>query len=142
MAAATLVKATQELRIEGQKPIFAQFEGAANALDNSGVQDIFTLNVEGLSRIAIKLTVATNALAAFVIQASFDGLDATFNTIKSTAGEFTSPTGVLIDSSGDLTAQAVGTGWFVLDVAGFKVVKLQANSSGASSTLAISGGGV
>lgn len=142
MAAATVAAVLQDLRIEKQKPIFAELNGAANAMDNSGVQDIFTLNVEGLSRIFIKLTVATNALAAFAIQGAVRE-DSVYVTLKSTAGQFTSPTGILVDSSGDLTSLAVGTGWFVLDVAGLSVIKIRANSSAAGgSTLALAGGGV
>lgn len=119
----------------------AFFSAPANALDNSGVQDIFIIDVEGCARLACRLTVATNALAAFAIQALFNPADATYYTLRNVAAQFSTPSGILVDTSGDLTTQAVGTGWFVLDCAGISKIKLQANSSAAGgSTIAISGG--
>lgn len=143
MPAATVVKSTQHTQRTEQRDLSVLFSGAANAMDNSGVQDIFTLDVSGLSRILIKLTVATNALAAFVIQGAANPEDPTYVTLRSTAAQFTAPSGILVDASGDLTALAVGTGFFVLDVAGLSNIKIQANSSAAGgSSLAISGSGV
>lgn len=142
MAAATLAVATQDAYQDRQKNIFTAINGAANAMDNSGLQDIFTFNVEGLARIVVAITVATNALAAFAIKAAMTPQGA-FQTIKSTTGQFAAPSGVLIDASGDLTTQAVGSGWFVMDVAGMSQIKICANSSAAGgSTLAIVGGGI
>lgn len=139
MAAATLVVATMQKNQYIQRALF--FTGAANSLDNNGLQDIFTLDVEGAARICCRLTVAVNALAAFAIQGLFNNADNTWYTLRSTAGQFTSPTGILVDTSGDLTSQAVGTGWFIMDCAGLTKLKLQANSSAAGgSTIAISGG--
>jgi len=140
MAAATSVKVTQVKNQYLQR--YAEFTAAANALDNSGSQDVFSLDVAGLVRIAIHITVATNALAAFAIKGLVSEADTTYVTLKSTAGQFTSPSGILIDTSGDLTAQAVGEGWFVLNVAGFAKIKIFANSAGASSTIALKGSGV
>lgn len=119
----------------------ANFNAAANQLDNSGVQDIFTIDVAGLVRIGVHLTVATAALSAFQIQGLFHP-DGAYVTLKSLAAHYTSPSGILVDSSGDLTTLAVGSGWFILDVAGLNKIKLRANSSAASSTLAMVGSGV
>ena len=141
MVAAVVVKATQSKLSYLQRAGY--FSGAANAMDNSGLQDIFTMDVEGLARIALRITVATNALAAFAIQGLLHPDDSAYVTLKSTAGQFSSPTGILVDSSGDLTTQAVGSGWFVMDVAGLSKIKIRANSSAAGgSTMAISGSGI
>jgi len=143
MAAATLATALSEVRISSQKPIFQDFVGAANTMDNSGVQDIFQLETEGMTRIAVKLTVGTNALAAFVIQAKFRADDTAWTTLRSTTAQYTAPNGILVETSGDLSLLAVGTGYFIMDVAGIARLKLQANSSAAGgSTLAINGGAV
>lgn len=143
MVAAVKATAKPDLEISGQKPIFATFDSPANAMDNSGAQDIFTLDVKGLSRITISLTVATNALAAFVIKAAFNDKTAPLVTLAHLNTDYTAPSGVLVETSGDLTALGVGTGYFILDVAGMSSITLQANSSAAGgSTLSLSGGGV
>jgi hypothetical protein len=137
LATAPQLKKTQVSRLYP----FAEFNAAASAMDNSGVQDIFTLDVEGLSRICVRLNVATNALAAFQIKAFFSSEDNSV-TLFSTAADFLSPRGLLIGASGDLTTLAVGSGWFIMDVTGISKVVLSANSGNAGgSTLALSAGG-
>lgn len=141
MAAASLKEAAAIINTQQHRPPFVSFNGAANAMDNSGVQDVFWLNVEGMKRIAVRLQVATNALAAFVIQGLVNIQDGTWITIASTSGDYLSPKGILVGASGDLTTLAVGSGWFILDVDGFSKIKIQANSSAVGgSSLAVAGG--
>lgn len=142
MAAAVAVNATQ---IKNQYAArYLEFTGAANAMDNSGVQNIFIIDVAGIARIACRIVVAINTLAAFVLKGLVNEQDTTYVTLKSTSTHFTGPSGVLIDASGDLTTQvAGGTGWFVMNVAGFAKIAIAANSSAAGgSTLAIFGSGI
>ena len=142
MTAATKVVATRADKLVTNGAFaYAEFIGAANAMDNSGVQAIFDLDVTGLSRIAVQVKVATATLAALQI-IGFAGNAGDAMILKSTTSHYTLPSGVLIDTSGDLSLQTVGSGWFVLNCAGFTTIRLSANSSAAVSTLAISGCGV
>lgn len=134
--AATLVKATLVKNAYLQKAGY--FISAANALDNSGVQDVIEIDVEGMIRLMCKITVASAALTAFQIKGQFHPDDPTLLTLRSTSLHFTSPTGILYDASGDLTIQGVGSGWFCLDCCGLTKVRLAANT-GTSATLACSG---
>lgn len=64
---------------------------------------------------------------AFEIQGSPDGL--TFDTLYSTAGDYTSPTGILVGTSGDLTILAADAiGWFMLDCSSINVLRIQASA--------------
>ena len=143
MAAAVLAQVPQLKNYQiSQLYQFSEFNALANALDNSGVQDVFALNTVGISRLAVRLTVATNALAAFQIKARFSSEDSTEIVLVSTSADFLAPKGVLVASSGDLTTLAVGSGWFIIDVSGFSAVILAANSGNAGgSTLAVNAGG-
>ena len=143
MAAAVLAQVPQLKNYQiSQLYQFSEFNALANALDNSGVQDVFALNTVGISRLAVRLTVATNALAAFQIKARFSSEDGTEIVLFSTSADFLAPKGVLVASSGDLTTLAVGSGWFIIDVSGFSAVILAANSGNAGgSTLAVNAGG-
>ena len=143
MTAATKIVATRiDKAISSGAFAYAEFEGAAVTMDNSGVQSIFDLDVTGLSRIAVQVTVGTATLAAFQINAFAHTRAATAVTLKSTTAQFLAPAGVLVDASGDLTLQAAGSGWFVLNCAGFNTIRLSANSSAAASTMAVFGTGV
>jgi len=65
---------------------------------------------------------------AFEIQASVDG-GSNFETLYSTAGDYTSPSGILIGTSGDLTILAAdATGWFIMDVSGIDQIRCQASA--------------
>lgn len=88
-----------------------------------------TLPVIGLSTIAVQVDVSVNALDTFLIAARFHP-DGSFVTLYSTTGAFTTPAGLLIGASGDLTGQAAGTtGWFVLDVRGLYEVRVSASGT-------------
>ena len=143
MAAAVLAQVPQLKNHQiSQLYQFSEFNALANALDNSGVQDVFAFNTAGISRLAVRLTVATNALAAFQIKARFSSEDGTEIVLFSTSADFLAPKGVLVAASGDLTTLAVGSGWFIIDVSGFSAVILAANSGNAGgSTLAVNAGG-
>jgi len=77
----------------------------------------------------------------FVIQAQF--YDAgPWETMFSAAGDYTSPLGILIGTSGDLTGIAdAATGWFIIYPKGIYKLRLRAASSGADTSITINGGG-
>ncbi len=97
------------------------------------------LDVRGLDRITVQLTVAMEALTGFAIKGKTTD-DAAADTLYSAAGDFTSPRGLLVGASGDLTTLAVGTGWFVMDVTGYEEIVMTA-TSGGTARLAVRAGG-
>lgn len=107
----------------------------------SGNTTLIQLPVNGLERICVQFTVATNNLDAFLIQARASQ-DATAATLYSAAADFTSPTGLLVGASGDLTTvAAAGSGWFIMDVRGLWDVTILASATGGAAVVDIYAGG-
>ena len=80
-------------------------------------------------------------LDQFVIYGQFVK-DGAFEVLFSSTADFTTPAGILIGSSGDLTGIANGsTGWFILYPAGLRKIRVSAASSGANTVVTINGGG-
>lgn len=101
----------------------------AVSLPAAGNTIILELPVEGITNIGVQVDVTVQALDAFIIQGKFNASGA-FVTLYSAAGSYTSPAGLLIGASGDLTAQAAGTtGWFLMDVRGLYAIKVLASAA-------------
>ncbi len=98
-------------------------------ITNSGATEICRFAVNG-RRIGAEVLVATNTLAAFEIHAQFHPNGA-FISLFSTSGHYTSPSGVLVGASGDLTGQVAGSGFFLMDVDGISQLLIKANSASA-----------
>jgi len=97
--------------------------------------------VASMKRVGINIANAGTLTDQFVLQAQFVE-DGAWHTLFNTAGDFTSPAGILVGASGDLTAIADATsGWFILDTDGIFAIRLRAASSGADTVLTVNGGG-
>jgi hypothetical protein len=111
-------------------------------LTNAGDQTLETIPVDTLERLAIQIKVERCHLAAFKIQVRFHA-SGDYITLYSAAADYTAPSGLLIGASGDLTTQAVGSGWFIMDVRALESVRVLASSgSAAGSTVILYGKGV
>lgn len=79
----------------------------------------------------VSLEVTDNALDQFaiIVKASADD---TGQTLYDTASDFTNPLGDLIGSSGDLTTQAVGNGFFRMNVEAYHTIEVWAASGNAA----------
>lgn len=110
-------------RIGGQVQSLMNLKNLAVAVAGTGSTTIMELITLGLTRIFVHIGVSVHNLDAFAILGQGHP-DASFDTLYSTSGQFTTPTGILVGCSGDLTAQAVGSGWFILDVTGLNAVKV------------------
>jgi hypothetical protein len=99
---------------------------------------MLSIDCIGIERIFVQLQSATAALTNFTIKARANP-DATPATIASAAADFTSPSGLIVGASGDLTVLN-GSGWFFMDVRGIERVDLYA-TSGGTATLAAQVGG-
>jgi hypothetical protein len=83
--------------------------------------------VDKVTEVGVSIVVAGQALDAFLVQGKFHP-DAAFQTLYSAAGAYTSPAGLVKGASGDLTTQAVGSGWIILDTRPLYALKLLASS--------------
>lgn len=111
------------------------------AVPQAGNTTILEMNVKGLERLFAEIAVTVQALDAFRVDARAHE-DGSYQTLYSTAANYTSPAGLLVGASGDLTVQAAGTsGWLILDVRGMESLRLQASSGNAAgSTVAVYAG--
>ena len=121
--------------------VFTDASLPATVVPNSAT-DMLTIDTKFLTRIYVHLTVAVAALTGFSIKikANKNVLSTAVDTLYSVSADFTLPKGLLVGSSGDLTIQGVGHGWFMMDVAGIDSVILNA-TSGGTATLLIEAGG-
>lgn len=128
--------------IQQSAPVKAiDISNLAVAVPQTGNTTLLTIPCHGVKQIMVQVVVSGQALDAFLIQAR-PTLDAALSTLYSAAADFTAPKGLLIGASGDLTAQAVGTGWFIMDVTGLAEVAVLASSGNvAGSTVSAYCGG-
>jgi len=109
---------------------------SAKQIDGT-LADIAELVVIASDTCGFEVIVSDNALDQFAVQGKFKQ-DGEYQTLFEIPGDFTSPTGLLVGASGDLTTQAVGTGWMIMDCDGLYSVKLQA-ASGSDSGVTVKG---
>lgn len=97
---------------------------------------LLQVNVAGYEKLTVSVDVTGQALDQFVIKGRNHG-NGSLMTLFSAAGDFTSPAGIVVDASGDLTTQAAASsGWVVLDVSGWdKIEVLAASGNVAGSTV-------
>ena len=88
-----------------------------------------------IQRIFVEIAVATAAIDQFVILAKTHE-SGSYHTLFSTAGDYTSPVGILLGTSGDLTAVASGSsGWFILDTLSLQDIQIKTASSSTASSV-------
>lgn len=107
----------------------------------AGTTTLIEVPTAGLHTLGVQVDVTAQALDAFAITARFNESGG-FVTLYSTAGSFTTPAGLLIGASGDLTTQGAGTtGWFVLDVRGLYSVKVTCSGAVNNALIDVYAGG-
>jgi len=134
--------AQQSFGRSGQKPAY-NARNIAVAVPQAGNTVLLTIPCHGLTRILVQVDVTVQALDAFIIQVRSTNV-ASLATLYSVAGDYTSPKGLLVGASGDLTTiAAAASGWFIMDVDGLYEVVVSASSANvAGSTVdAYCGGG-
>jgi hypothetical protein len=98
----------------------------STSVDNAANSDVAEVLCRDVSRLAFEIKAITQTFNAFFVQAKVQPLGS-YRTIVSAAGGYTSPSGIIVAASGDLTALAAGsTGWLIVDVLGLYSLKLQA----------------
>jgi len=97
---------------------------------------LLTLDTTNIERLFFQLAVITQALDQFAINGRAATSGAALTVLKSAAGDYTTPAGILVDASGDLTAIAASAfGWFVLDTRGIVEVSVEAAAAVASASV-------
>ena len=119
---------------------FLTTENANVAVANT-LTEIATIEVAGLSRLFLQVTVANHALSQFVISARATN-NAPWSVLYATSDDYQTPRGILIGVSGDLSTLGAGeVGDIVLDVRGFYELKFEASSGNAAgSNVSVFGG--
>lgn len=116
-------------------------ENAAITVAQTGNTQLLDVDTSRIEMLAVEAVVTGQALDAFVVTGKVHP-NSTAVTLASAAGDYTTPAGVVVLASGDLTSQAVGTGWVLLDVRPFSSVQVLASSGNvAGSTVTARGAG-
>ncbi len=104
--------------------------------------DIAEIPIEEITRLFVAVKVLTTAFDQFVILGR-PNVDQDYLTLFNASGDFTSPAGILVGASGDLTALGAGaTGWFIIDTGGIKSLKVQAaRAAGSNAAVTVQSGG-
>ena len=103
---------------------------------------IFDMDVSQIARLALQITnPGANALDSFIVQGKVN-TDGDLLSILTVAADYTTPAGIVVDASGDLTALAAGaTGWLILDALAFYKLRVTASAAvGATSARLFAGG--
>jgi len=128
---------TQTVRQNSMPRKFVEVSNLNVAVPQAGLTLIASMQIEGCERAAFEIIVAGQALDAFEVHAkcSSTGNDI---VLANAALDFTSPSKSIFDTSGDLTSQAVGTGWVIVNTHCFYEVSLYASSGNvAGSTVSV-----
>lgn len=116
---------------------FVDTQSQVTSVPSSGLTSILEIETLGDDRIYVSLTSASQALNAFQIQARANP-DDSYQTLYSTSGDYTSPKGILVGVSADLTSLAAGTpAWLILEVRGLESVRLRATAATGTATLTV-----
>lgn len=85
-------------------------------------------------RMYFEVTTGTQAFDAFEIQVKAHP-SGSWNAVYNATGDFTTPAGLLVGASGDLTALALSTlGWFIMETRGLYGVRVQASCGNVAGT--------
>lgn len=93
-----------------------------------------TFRVHDYDEMTCQIEVETNALDQFIVSGRVHD-ESGWMILFNAGADFTSPAGLMIDASGDLTAQAVGAGWFKMNVGGFYELRISAASGNAAGSV-------
>ena len=110
-------------------------DNVAVSVGTGAVTTLLDLPVADVDEVGIEVTPTTNAFDAFEVHGKFHP-SGSYQTLYSSAGSFTSPVGLLIGASGDLTAlAAASTGWLFIDTLPLYGLKVVASAAGGTATV-------
>lgn len=99
------------------------------------------IDVDDCNRVAFHVAVTENNLSEFVISGRFNKTGC-YSPLFETSADFANPMGILLGASGDLTTQAVGNGWFMLNCECLESLQISAASNSVNgSSVCVQGSG-
>lgn len=124
------------------KSVQIPFTDAQTTLSDETLTTIATFDVSDTARIFVEIANTVTAFDQFAITARASA-NGGYQTLYSAAADYTSPQGLLIGTSGDLTTIAAGSsGWFVMDVSGLESVVIKAaRAAGSNAVVTVYAGG-
>ena len=130
----------QETKLIDNKIVDNQLsaKNVATTVTASGLATLLELtDVRSLVRLFFQVTAGNQNFDAFEVQVKLHP-DAGYVTMFSVAADFTTPAGLLVDASGDLTTLATtATGWFIMDLRGLYGLRVQASCASSNSTATV-----
>ena len=116
-------------------PGFLLAQNKAVSVAVVGTTELLNLPVAGIEELGIEFSVTVNNFDAFEVHGKIHP-DGDYRVLYNVAGDYTSPTGLIIGTSGDLTAQAATTtGWILLDVSPLYGLKIVASAVTGAATV-------
>lgn len=108
--------------------------GALSNADIDSLEEVAVIKTDNEEFLFVTFVVGTANLSAFRISGR-SNTNGGWAILASAAGDYTSPSGVVIDASGDLTVAAFGSTvhWVMIRCSGMESVRIEA--AGTSSTL-------
>lgn len=104
----------------------------------TNLDTVVEIPVDEFEKLSCEVAVTIAALDQFVISMK-SHKDGSYQTLFSQASDFTTPSGLLVGASGDLTSQAVGSGFFIIDCDGLSSIRIQAASGTTTSGVKVLG---
>lgn len=116
-------------------PGYVLAENVNVAVPQTGNTELLDIPVGGVSFLGIEIANTVQALDAFIVQGRMSPNGA-YQTLYSAALDFTTPAGLVVDASGDLTTLGAGaSGWLLLNVLPLYSVKILASSGNVAGSV-------
>lgn len=132
------------MKISSSAPrrIYAEQDSGVVVVLAASNSELIEFDTTQLARLAMQIkNLDANAFDTFIVQGKVHP-DGDFVQLLGAAGDFTSPAGIVVDASGDLTALAASTsGWLLLDVLAFSKIRVLASKATGDGTARVLAGG-
>ena len=99
---------------------------------------IAEINVNNVERLSLDFTVTGQPLSSFRVCGRLHPAGG-YNELYATSEDYTSPTGLLIGTSSDLTSLS-GKGWLIIDTRALEVIQINCSSFGEAGVEVLAGG--
>lgn len=116
-------------------PEYVLAENVSVAVPQAGNTTLLDITVDDVSFLGVEIANTVQALDAFIVQGRMSPNGA-YQTLYSAAGDFTTPAGLVVDASGDLTTLGAGaSGWLLLNVLPLYSVRILASSGNVAGSI-------
>lgn len=122
---------------------YHKYESVANAAVGEVAEEIGIFDTKHIDVLTLEIAVTAQALDTFEIHGRANSNSGgSYVTLRDTASQYTTPTGIVIDASAVAAVAAGASGWIMIDVRGFESIRIYAASANvAGSGVTIYAGG-